>query len=96
MKVQNRTLVFLTSNGTLSIFCYSPKQNCCYREEKPPISSVVYDMMVRPDEYIGKKIRVSGSMATYYDDEPVTVMGTYDIYEDGGYQYCVLKNAVLE
>lgn len=53
-------------------------------------------MMVRPDEYIGKKIRVSGSMATYYDDEPVTVMGTYDIYEDGGYQYCVLKNAVLE
>ena len=99
------------------------------------VYSVIYDMLVNPDTYIGKKIRMSGSMASYYDEEtgvtyyacivadataccsqgiefqttdefdpsdypadgePVTVMGTYELYEDGGYQYCVLKDAVLE
>ncbi len=99
------------------------------------VYSVVYDMTTRPKEYIGKKVRISGSMATYHDEEtdmtyyacliadataccsqgiefqttdefdpadypaegePVTVMGTYDTYEENGYQYCVLKEAVLE
>lgn len=99
------------------------------------VYSVVYDMMVRPNEYIGKKIRISGNMSTYHDEEsgetyyaclisdataccsqgiefvttdefkpedypkdgePVTVLGTYDLFEDDGNQYCVLKDAVLE
>ena len=99
------------------------------------VYSVVYDMSIHPNDYIGKKIRMSGTMSTYHDEETgidyyacliadataccsqgiefqttdefdpsdypaegesVTVLGTYDLYEDGGYQYCVLKNAVLE
>lgn len=30
------------------------------------------------------------------EGEPVTVLGTYDLYEENGVQYCVLKDAVLE
>lgn len=99
------------------------------------VYSVVYDMLTHPNEYIGKKIRISGTMSSYHDEEtgatyyacmiedataccsqgiefqttdefdsseypaegePLTVLGTYDLYEDGGYQYCVLKDAVLE
>lgn len=99
------------------------------------VYSVVYDMMVRPEEYVGKKIRMSGSMSVYYDEEtkvtyyaclindataccsqgiefqtteefkpddypaegePITVLGTFDEYNDGEYDYYVLKNAVLE
>lgn len=99
------------------------------------VYSVVYDMVTRPNEYIGKKIRMSGTMSTYHDEEtgvtyyacliadataccaqgiefqttdefdpseypavgePVTVLGTYDLYEENGVQYCVLKDAVLE
>lgn len=99
------------------------------------IYSVVNDMLTRPNEYLGKTVRMKGAMATYHDEETdktyyaciiqdataccsqgiefvttdefkpedypadgeeVTVMGTYDLYEEGGYQYCVLKDAVLE
>ncbi len=99
------------------------------------VYSVVYDMVTRPNEYIGKKIRMSGTISSYHDEEtgvtyyacliadataccsqgiefqttdefdpsqypaegePVTVLGTYDLYEENGVQYCVLKEAVLE
>lgn len=99
------------------------------------VYSVVYDMVTRPDEYLGKKVRMSGTMSAYHDEdigityyacliadataccsegiefqttdefdpseypeqgEPVTVLGTYDMYEEDGYQYGVLKDAVLE
>lgn len=99
------------------------------------VYSVVNDMMVKPNDYLGKKIRMSGDMASYYeettgvtyyaciikdataccsqgieflttdefdpsdypaDGEPITVCGYYETYEDNGYQYGVLKKAVLE
>lgn len=99
------------------------------------VYSVVYDMVTHPDDYLGKKIRMSGTMSVYHDEasgntyyaclisdataccsegiefqtadgidpseypsdgEPVTVLGTYEMFEDGGFQYGILKNAVLE
>lgn len=33
------------------------------------IYSVVYDMMVHPDTYMGKMIRMTGNMASYHDED---------------------------
>lgn len=33
------------------------------------VYSVVYDMMTRPNEYDGKKIRISGTIDSYHDEE---------------------------
>ncbi len=99
------------------------------------VYSVVNDMLVRPNEYLGKKVRMTGAMSYYHDEEtdvtyyaclikdataccaqgiefqttdgydpseypaegePVTVSGSYDLYEDNGYQYAVLKEAIIE
>lgn len=92
----------------------------------------VYHIMVEPEDYMGKRIRISGISTVYEDqkagksyyscvvldataccaqgiefklrdgghypgnDEEITVQGTFDTYEDGGYQYAILKDAVLE
>ncbi len=99
------------------------------------VYSVVNDMLVRPNEYLGKKVRMTGAMSYYHDEEtdvtyyaclikdataccaqgiefqttdefdpseypeegePVTVSGNYELYEDNGYQYAVLKEAIIE
>lgn len=99
------------------------------------VYAVVNDMMVRPNDYIGKKVRMNGAMSTYHDEETgntyyaciikdataccaqgiefsttdefdesdyppdgsdLTVVGDYDLYEENGYQYCILYDAVLE
>lgn len=93
------------------------------------VYSEVYNMMATPDKYIGKTVRMSGTMAvskgdnqTYYaciikdataccsqgiefvldygnypkDGTEITVYGTFTTYKEGKYQYCQLKNAVLE
>jgi len=100
------------------------------------IYSVVFNMMQKPEDYIGKKIRIFGNYSTAYeeqndvryhaciiqdatqccaqgiefeltddyvfpDDYPevwdeIVVVGTFDIYKDGGSTYCTLRNAHLE
>lgn len=99
------------------------------------VYAVVNDMMMKPNAYLGRKIRMNGSMSVYHDEETgstyyaclirdataccaqgiefittdefspedypadgedVTVVGKYDLYEEDGYQYGVLKDAVLE
>ncbi len=99
------------------------------------VYAVVNDMMVRPNEYLGKKVRMSGAMSTYHDDDTgntyyaciikdataccaqgiefstteeydvadyppdgndLTVVGRYDLYEENGYQYCILQDSILE
>ncbi len=100
------------------------------------IYSVVFNMMQKPEDYIGKKVRIFGNYSTAYeeqsgvryhaciiqdatqccaqgiefeltddyvfpDDYPevwddIVVVGTFDIYKDGGSTYCTLRNAHLE
>lgn len=98
------------------------------------VYSVVFDMLTRASEYMGKKVRMIGLMSSYYDEEKdttyyacivqdataccsqgiefevsdemkeslpednsiITVVGTYDLYEDDGYNYAILRDAVLE
>ncbi len=99
------------------------------------VYAVVNDMLMKPNSYIGKTVRMNGAMSVYHDEETgntyyaclisdataccaqgieftttdeysvedypaegedLTVVGRYDLYEDNGYQYCILKDAVLE
>ncbi len=99
------------------------------------VYAVVNDMLMNPNSYIGKTVRMNGAMSTYHDEESgstyyaciirdataccaqgiefsttdeysvedypadgedLTVVGKYDLYEENGYQYCILKDAVLE
>lgn len=99
------------------------------------VYAVVNEMITKPNEYIGKKVRMIGLMSIYHDEENdktyyaciiqdataccsqgiefettdefdpadypkngeiVTVVGTYDLYEENGYNYAILKDAVLE
>ena len=100
------------------------------------IYSVVFNMMQKPEDYMGKTIRIFGNYSTAYeeqsgkryhaciiqdatqccaqgiefeltddyvypDDYPevwddIVVVGTFDIYKDGGSTYCTLRNARLE
>ncbi len=100
------------------------------------VYSEVYNMMITPDKYAGKKIKMSGNFGIYQDettgkiyfacliadataccsqgiefvlsgdysypdDYPevgslITVSGTFDTYEEGGYTYCQLINAEME
>ena len=95
----------------------------------------VYDMMTKPDEFMGKTIKASGAFAVYTDEasgknyyaciiqdataccqqglefEPkdkysypddfpelgteVTVIGTFDTYEENGATYCTLRKAKI-
>ncbi len=99
------------------------------------IYSEVYDMMVAPDKYVGKTIKMEGLFSGYYDDvtkknyfaciiqdataccaqgiefeltdeytypddypengAAICVVGTFDLYKEGNYTYCTLRNARL-
>jgi hypothetical protein len=95
------------------------------------VYSEVYNMMVDPDSYIGKTVKMSGDVSiyqmedtgnTYYsciisdataccaqglefeltdestypeENSTVTVSGTFETYEEDGYLYCHLANAVV-
>lgn len=99
------------------------------------VYATVYQMMVNPDDYIGKTVKMSGPFypytnadgtvyypaciiedalaccaqgmefvvtdARYPDDYPemgteITVIGTFETYQEDGYLYCHLIDAVLE
>lgn len=99
------------------------------------VFAVVNDMMVRRNDYLGKKIRMIGLMSSFQDENTgktyytclisdaaaccaqgiefsttdeydvadyppkgsiITVVGTYDTYEENGYNYCILQDAILE
>ena len=99
------------------------------------VYSVVNDILVRPREYVGKKIRMAGTLASYYDEEKdktyyacfiqdataccaqgiefsttddfspedypgegeaLTVSGVFELYNEGEFMYCRLRDAVLE
>ncbi|MCR4687071.1 MAG: hypothetical protein K5659_05835 [Lachnospiraceae bacterium] len=97
------------------------------------VYSEVYNMMMSPDDYVGKTIKMDGLCAVYHDEatdnyyyacvitdataccsqgiefelndtyvypddypedgDYVCVMGTFDIYQEGEYYYCTLRNA---
>lgn len=99
------------------------------------VYSEVYNMMVSPDNYTGKTVKMKGQFAyyedpetkaqyfaciiadataccsqglefvltgehTYPDDYPelgseITVTGTFELYEEGGFQYCRLADAEI-
>ncbi|MCR4891781.1 MAG: hypothetical protein K5989_06360 [Lachnospiraceae bacterium] len=99
------------------------------------VYSEVYNIMISPQEYVGKTIKMKGELSffpggdsgknyftciikdataccaqgiefeltddyVYPDDYPedgeeITVAGTFDLYQDGGYTYGTLRNAVL-
>lgn len=96
----------------------------------------VYDMMMKPEDYIGKVVKMKGSYSFYHEEETntdyhaciiqdataccasgiefepvtgftceedrpaenevITVTGVFDTYMDGEYEYCTLRNAVVE
>ena len=99
------------------------------------VYAVVNDMLMEPDPYMGKTVRMNGAMAVYKDEdtgkiyyaclisdataccaqgieftttdeyspddypaegENLAVVGKYDFYEADGYEYGVLRDAVLE
>lgn len=96
------------------------------------VYAMVYQLMVNPEEYLGKVIRIKGiHQSNYYEPTgltyhyaiiqdataccaqgiefemaggeafppegvEVTVTGTFDVYEEEGYLYCTLRNAVTE
>lgn len=100
------------------------------------VYSEVYNMMMDPDAYIGKVLKMSGAFAVYHDEAsdkyyygciiqdataccsqgiefepvnasvypdefpeenaPVTVTGTFDVYEENGTKYCTLRDATME
>ena len=99
------------------------------------VYSEVYNMMVNSEEYCGKRIKMSGIMAYYHDEQTgndyfsciiqdataccaqgiefeltkdyvypqdypevgtvITVVGIFDTYWEGEYEYCTLRNAKL-
>ena len=97
------------------------------------VYSEVYNMMVTPDDYLGKTIKMSGKFKVHYDEgsdtyyfacivqdataccaqgiefegdyiyprdypdegSEITVLGTFEIYQDGAYSYCRLKDAEM-
>ncbi len=99
------------------------------------VYSTVYNMMVLPEDYLGKVVKMTGTFTVYRDSETeiyyygciiqdataccaqgiefepetelsypgdfpevgsdVTVIGTFDTYEEGEYLYCTLRNAVM-
>jgi uncharacterized membrane protein YcgQ (UPF0703/DUF1980 family) len=99
------------------------------------VYSEVYNMMVMPENYIGKTVKMRGDYAVYHDEatgnnyfaciikdataccangiefvltddysypqdypaegEEITVVGTFDTYDENGSIYCTLRNAVL-
>ena len=96
----------------------------------------VYDMMTKPEDYIGKVVKMKGNYSFYHDDasnidyhaciiqdataccaqgiefepvtgftsetdrpadnEEITVVGVFDTYMDGEYEYCTLRKAEVE
>lgn len=99
------------------------------------VYSEVYNMMVFPDDYIGKTVKMNGAFEYYEDPETkklyfaciiadaaacctqglefilagnpiypddypeiysdITVTGTFEVYEENGFQYCRLVDAAL-
>lgn len=100
------------------------------------VYSEVYNMLSRPDDYIGKTVKMNGSFSVYEDEETgkvyfacyiadataccsqgieftlsgehvypddypevgseIVVQGIFETYEENGYLYCQLKDAVME
>ena len=96
----------------------------------------VYNMVVSPEDYIGKIVKMNGPFAHYHDDvtgadyfaciiadataccqqgiefvlagshtfpndypeigTDICVVGEFDTYEEDGYMYCTLRNAILQ
>ena len=97
------------------------------------VYSEVYNMMVTPDDYIGKTIKMKGTFNVKYEEgsdtyyfacivqdataccaqgiefegdyiyprdypdegSEITVLGTFEIYQEGAYSYCRLKDAEM-
>ena len=99
------------------------------------VYSEVYDMTSKPEDYIGKRVKMTGLFTAYQDETTkkryfsciiqdataccaqglefelkekrkypeeypeeeaeITVVGTFDTYEEEGYTYCVIKDAEL-
>ncbi len=99
------------------------------------VYSEVYNMMVAPQEYVGKTVKMDGLYSGFYDDTTkkyyfacivqdataccsqgiefeltddykfpddypsdgdfITVTGVFDIYQEGEFKYCTLRNAKL-
>ncbi|MCR5212003.1 MAG: hypothetical protein K6C41_05575 [Lachnospiraceae bacterium] len=99
------------------------------------VYSEVYNMMVSPEDYIGKTVKMKGAFAHYHDeatdnhyfaciikdataccaqgiefvltddyvypddypqvDEEICVVGVFNMYQEGNYTYCTLRNATL-
>lgn len=99
------------------------------------VYSEVFNMMSKPDDYLGKTVKMDGQYTVYHDDitgadyyaciiqdataccaqgiefilkedyaypddypqegEEIVVVGVYDTYMEGEYQYCTLRDAVL-
>lgn len=99
------------------------------------VYSEVYDMTSKPENYIGKRVKMAGLFTAYQDEttkkryfsciiqdataccaqglefelkekrkypeeypeeeEEITVVGTFDTYEEEGYMYCVIKDAAF-
>lgn len=97
------------------------------------VYSTVNDMLVEPENYIGKTVKMNGAFAYYHDEaadqyyfacivadataccqqgiefelegehtfpadypepeENITVVGTFDTYDEAGKTYCTLRNA---
>ncbi len=100
------------------------------------VYSEVYNMMITPEDFIGKTVRMEGFFAMQHDDESgndyyaciiqdataccsqgiefvppadmkypddfpeldsiITVSGVFDMYEEGEYTYCTLRDSVIE
>ncbi|MBP5330416.1 MAG: hypothetical protein J6Y89_01015 [Lachnospiraceae bacterium] len=55
------------------------------------VYSEVYNMMVSPEDFIGKTVKMKGPFAYYHDEE----IGVFDTYTEGNYTYCTLREAKL-
>lgn len=98
------------------------------------VYSEVYNMMAKPEDYIGKQIKMQGNFCVYEGDKQnyfscliqdataccaqglefelkgehqypedypdvdaeITVVGTFDTYEEDGYTYCVIREADMQ
>lgn len=116
-----------TENGKVDVDLTTLSSTLVYSE--------VYNMMMDPQGYVGKRIKMTGIMTQYHDPstgidyfsciiqdataccaqgiefelkkeyvypedypkegEIITVEGIFDIYLEGQYQYCTLRDAVL-
>ncbi len=99
------------------------------------VYSEVYNMMVSPENYVGKTVKMDGMFSSYHDEasdkyyyacvisdataccsqgiefvltddytypddypkegDEICVVGTFDTYQEGDYNYCTLRNAEI-